>query len=316
MRVDLPPQTGRTYLITGGNSGIGLRSACVLAGVGARVLLACRDPDRGGEALAHVGAHATDAPPELVALDLADLSSVARAASEIAARLDSLDVLINNAGVMALPPARSVDGYEMHLATNHLGHFALTLRLLPVLLGAPAPRVVTVGSLGHWTGRIRCDDLHWQQRHYWPWLAYSQSKLANLLFMRELDTRARDAGLPLVSVAAHPGGAKTELSRHVVSPVRARVYGALSRFVTQSADDGAMPSLVAATDPALAGGAYVGPQGPLGLVGPPGPARLSPRARDPQTARRLWTVSEELTGVRFDDVLHRATERTMIGAEL
>jgi NAD(P)-dependent dehydrogenase (short-subunit alcohol dehydrogenase family) len=307
----LPSQAGRTFLITGANSGIGLRSALVLAGRDARVLLACRNPDRGATALAQVRARATDAEPEFVRLDLADLASVRAAVASVADRVEGLDVLINNAGVMAVPSGRSADGYELHMATNHLGHFALTLGLLPVLLRASAPRVVTVASMAHRTGRMRWDDLHWQRGHYWPWLAYSQSKLANLLFMRELEARARGHSLPIVSVAAHPGAAKTDLAQHVRGPVRSRMYGLGLRCLAQSDVSGALPQLVAATDPMLPGGSYLGPKGRFGWIGGHAPARMSRAACDGNGARRLWAISEELTGTRFEEMLEAATPLTV-----
>jgi NAD(P)-dependent dehydrogenase (short-subunit alcohol dehydrogenase family) len=309
----VPLQVGRTIVVTGANSGIGLRSAEMLAARGARVVLACRDRRRGEAALEHVRAQATAADPLLVLLNLGALASVRDAAEEISERVEALDVLMNNAGVMALPPTRSADGFEAHLAVNHLGHFALTLRLLGTLLAAPSPRVVTTASHGHWTGRMRWDDLHWERGHYWPWLVYSQSKLANVLFMRELDRRARSAGIPLVSVGAHPGGAKTNLQSHVEGPVRKRVYQLASRLV-QTDGAGAMPQLVAATDASVTGGSYLGPQRLFGFEGPPGPARMSRAARDPQAARRLWEISERLTGQGFEAALARCAQPVSEGA--
>jgi NAD(P)-dependent dehydrogenase (short-subunit alcohol dehydrogenase family) len=304
----IPSQTGRTVVITGANSGLGLRSALVLAASGATVVLACRDRDRGrgSGALEQVRSVATAADPLLVTLDLADLRSVRSGAGEIAEQVGSVDVLMNNAAVMALPPTRSADGYEAHLAINHLGHFALTLRLLPTLLRARAPRVVVVASHSNWTGRMRWDDLHWERGRYRPWLVYSQSKLANLLFMLELDRRARAAGVGLTSVAAHPGGARTNLAGGVEGTLRRPLYRFSARLL-RSDVAGVMPQLVAATDPGLAGGSYLGPQRWAGFAGPPGPARLSGRARDLEAARRLWEISEELTGERFDAALQRAT---------
>src|SRR4051812_24496462 len=207
---DIPDQTGRTVLVTGANSGLGLRSAEALASAGARVLLGCRNLDKGAKALEEVRQVASGADPVLVPLDLADLTSVRKAADVVEGTVDKLDVLINNAGVMGIPKARTADGFEMQFGTNHLGHFALTGLLLPPLLRAPAPRVVTVSSRMHEIGRMRWNDLQ-GERGYRKWLAYGQSKLANLLFTSELDRWATDHRLPITAVAAHPGYAATNL---------------------------------------------------------------------------------------------------------
>lgn len=298
---DIPDQTGRTVLITGANSGLGLASARVLAARGARVLLACRSPERGRAALEQVR---RVGPADLVQLDLSDLSSVRRAAEEIRDRTgDSLDVLMNNAGVMATPLRRTVDGFELQLGTNHLGHAALTWLLGPALRNGTAPRVVTVSSLSHRSGRLGLDDLNFERRRYRPGQAYSQSKLANLLFAFELDRRARARGLDLVSVAAHPGVVATELAvnttrSHSDNPTVARVARFLTHLVSQPIRRGVLPQLYAATAPDVRGGDFFGPDG-LGEVYGRGVRRATPSAaaQDPATAAALWERTAELTGV-------------------
>jgi len=299
---DMPDQADRTVLITGANSGLGLRSAEALAASGARVLLACRNPAKGAEALESVKAKATGAAPELVALDLSDQDFVADAAADVATRTDHLDVLMNNAGVMAIPLARNAQGWEMQLATNHFGHFALTARLLPLLLAGNAPRVVTTSSQAHRPGRIDFDDLQWERR-YMKWLAYSRSKLANLLFAFELDRRARAANAPLTSVAAHPGYANTHLQavgpEQSGSKISASLMRVGNRLLAQSDADGALPQLYAATMPDVQGGEYFGPKGLGEQKGPPTRVKAKKVAYDAEIARRLWETSEQLTGVQL-----------------
>lgn len=283
-------------LITGANSGLGLRSAEALAGRGARVLLACRNPGRAAEALSSVAAVASGAAPETVALDLADLDSVRAAAADIAARTSTIDVLLNNAGIMAVPHGRTKQGFELQLGTNHLGHFALTGLLLPVLQAAPAPRVVTTSSQVHRAGRMRWDDLQWERR-YERWRAYGQSKLANLLFMRELGRRADAAGWPLLSVAAHPGWAATHLQSGAGVTKKLSALG--NRFLAQSAAMGALPQLYAATMPDVASGEYFGPDGRFERAGYPTRVGCTAAARCDPDAVRLWEESERLTGVTY-----------------
>jgi NAD(P)-dependent dehydrogenase (short-subunit alcohol dehydrogenase family) len=312
---DLPDQTGRTVLVTGANRGLGLRSAEALAARGARVLMACRDPAKAAEAREQVAAAARGPAPEVVELDLADLASVRACAGKVAATVDRLDVLMNNAGVMAVPFSRTADGFELQLGTNHLGHFALTGLLLPVLRQARAPRVVTTSSNVHRAGRINWDDLvppgpaagtPAGERGYRRWPAYAQSKLANLLFAFELDRRAGQAGSDLVSVAAHPGYAATHLlavgAEQSGRPGR-RLTGMLKsgslRVLAQSDAMGALPQLYAATARGVEGGEYFGPDRLFELRGHPQRVGSSAAARDPETARRLWQVSEDLTGVTY-----------------
>ncbi len=296
----IPDQRGRTVLVTGANSGLGFRSAEALARAGARVLMACRNLDKGAVALDAVKSVARDAAPELIRLDLSDLASVEAAARETAALAERLDVLMNNAGIMAVPLARTAQGWEMQFAINHLGHFALTAHLLPQLLAAPAPRVVTTSSHMHRVGCIRFDDLQWERRRYRKWAAYSQAKLANLLFAFELARRAAASGSSLVSVAAHPGYARTHLQE--VGPelsgskLMARVMDLGTRLLAQSDTAGAMPQLYAATMPEVRNGDYSGPSGSFERAGPPKRVPASRTARDEAVARRLWEVSAELTG--------------------
>jgi NAD(P)-dependent dehydrogenase (short-subunit alcohol dehydrogenase family) len=303
---DIPNQTGRTAVVTGANSGLGFHTCVQLARAGARVTMACRDPERGRAALERLRAQVPAADVTLAGLDLADLSSVRAFAAGWLTGHEHLDVLVNNAGVMAIPLRRTADGFEMQLGTNHLGHFALTGLLLPALLtrapGGQPNRVVTVSSGAHRFGSVNLADLNWE-RGYRKWLAYGRSKLANLLFMRELDHRASAVGAPLVSVAAHPGLAATNLT--VAGPLMsgrpwlAKINVAVSRVIAQSDAAGALPSLRAATDPGVVGGEYFGPDGPGEFRGFPVRVPMAAAARDDAMAGRLWAASESLTGVTF-----------------
>ncbi len=300
---DIPDQSGRTILVTGANSGLGLRSAEALAAAGARVLLACRNAEKAEAARASVAAGATGAPPEVVPLDLSDLDSVAASAERLTRELDHLDVLMNNAGVMAVPLARTAQGFEMQMGTNHLGHFALTAGLLPLLLAAPAPRVVTVSSFGHKPGRIRWDDPNWESGRYLAWPAYFQTKLANLLFTVELDRQATDAGTGLLAVAAHPGYAATNLATAGPGSANAfmrRAAGLSDRLLGQPDHMGALPQIYAATMPDVQGDDYYGPDGFMEQRGYPEKVGRTDRASDRDAAARLWALSEDLTGVTFD----------------
>jgi NAD(P)-dependent dehydrogenase (short-subunit alcohol dehydrogenase family) len=283
---DIPDQSGRRVIVTGANSGLGLSTARELARKGARVVLACRDLRKGEAALAEMGGDAA-----LEQLDLADLGSV-RAFAE--RRTEPVDLLVNNAGIMAPPKGKTADGFERQIGTNHLGHFALTGLLLDRLLAGDAPRVVTLSSLMHRYGRQPLEGA----RRYNRWRAYGDSKLANLLFMRELDRRARAAGAPLVSVAAHPGWAATHLQTASPPLVDRVALTVMNRFVAQSADAGALPALYAATAD-IPSGSYAGPDGRGELGGHPQLVGMSAAARDPDAARRLWEVSERLTGVTY-----------------
>lgn len=294
---DVPDLTGRTALVTGANSGLGFWTTVELAKKGARVLMGCRDAGRAEAALQRARAEVTGAQVELVTLDLQSLSSIEAAAKEVAARTPSLDLLVDNAGIMATPRTLTEDGFEAQLGTNHLGHFALTGRLLPTLLEARAPRVVVVSSGAHKPGKVAFDDLM-GERSYGPWKAYSQSKLANLLFVLELDRRARAAGSPLVVTAAHPGYAATHLQD--TDGLRGLAMKLGNRLLAQSDAAGALPSVYAATAPDVSGGDYYGPDGPFEMRGTPTKVGRTKAAQDTDVARRLWVVSEELTGVTYD----------------
>jgi len=295
---DIPDQTGRTALVTGANSGLGFATSAALAGKGARVLMACRSPERAEAALERLRTRVPGAAVELVALDLASLASVHQAADDAAARTARLDLLVCNAGVMAVPRGHTADGFETQLGTNHLGHFALTGRLLPLLLAAPAPRVVVVSSGAHRAGRITFDDLM-GERSYGRWKAYGQSKLANLLFVLELAHRATAAGLPLVAAAAHPGYAATGLQSGQGARLLERLMQVGNAVLAQSAEAGALPSLYAATATDVRSGDYYGPS-LAELRGAPKKVGRSAAARDDAVARQLWQESERLTGVTYD----------------
>jgi NAD(P)-dependent dehydrogenase (short-subunit alcohol dehydrogenase family) len=296
---DIPDQSGRRAVVTGANSGLGLQIALELARHGAKVTLAVRDTAKGEEAASTIRSQARDADLAVGQLDLADLASVREFAR---GWTGGLDLLVNNAGVMALPRRTTADGFEMQLGTNHLGHFALTGLLLPALLERPAARVVTMSSGAHQMGRISFGNLQ-GERHYQRWLAYGQSKLANLLFAFELARRAALQDVDLTSVAAHPGYAATNLQSQGARMEGSRVKGALAelgnRVFAQSAAQGALPALYAATMPDVTGGDYFGPDGIGGGRGYPTRAQASKTARDPELAGRLWAVSEELTGVAY-----------------
>jgi NAD(P)-dependent dehydrogenase (short-subunit alcohol dehydrogenase family) len=284
----VPDQTGRTAVVTGANSGIGLRAAQALAGAGAHVVFAVRDPERGEAA-----ARTVNGSTEVRRLDLADLSSV----REFAAGWDRpLDLLINNAGVMMVPQQRTADGFEMQFGTNHLGHFAFTGLLLDRLLAVPGSRVVTVSSVGHRFARngIRFGDLQWE-KDYSRVGAYGQAKLANLMFTYELQRRLQ--GTNTIAAAAHPGGSRTELTRNL--PRAVELVSSVLEPLYQGPDMGALPQLRAATDPGVIGGQYFGPDGFAEQRGYPVVVASSRASHDVDAQRRLWTVSEELTGVTF-----------------
>lgn len=298
----IPDLSGKTMVVTGANSGIGREAALQLARKGARVVLACRDRQRAEDAAVSIRRSAANAQVEVMEIDLANLGSVRAFADAYRARHPRLDVLCNNAGVMALPYRKTSDGFEMQIGTNHLGHFALTGLLLDRLLETPGARVVTVSSGAHRAGRLRFDDLHWE-RGYRKWLAYAQSKLANLLFAYELQRRLDAARAAAISVACHPGYAATNLQvagpRMAGSSLQERVMLVANRLFSQSAEMGALPTLYAATHPSVRGGDYIGPDGFGELWGHPRKVSSNRRSRDPESARRLWELSERLTGVRY-----------------
>jgi NAD(P)-dependent dehydrogenase (short-subunit alcohol dehydrogenase family) len=294
----IPDQHGRSAVVTGANSGLGLVTARELARAGASVTLACRNTDRGVQAAREIEAAVPGAATEVAALDLGSLASVQAFADRFHTLHDSLDLLINNAGVMAPPRRVTADGFELQFATNYLGHFALTGRLLHAMEGRSDARVVTLSSNAHKMGRIDFEDLQ-SQRSYQRWRAYGQSKLADLIFALELDRRLNAASSAIRSLAAHPGYAATNL-QSAAPPMLDRLVMAVSNQVlAQSAEMGALGTLYAATHPGLEGGTYVGPDGLGEFRGHPVPVSPNSRARDEQTASRLWAVSEELTGVTF-----------------
>jgi NAD(P)-dependent dehydrogenase (short-subunit alcohol dehydrogenase family) len=289
---DIPDQGGRTAVVTGANSGIGFETARALAAKGARVVLACRSEERGRDAESRLRAAVPQADTRFEPLDLGSLASLRAFAEKLRAAESCLDLLVNNAGVMMPPYGKTVDGFETQLGTNHLGHFALTGLLLELIRRTPKARVVVVSSLAHFWGRIAWDDLQ-SERSYNPTRAYGQSKLANLLFMRELQRRFEAARVDALAAGSHPGSTRTELQRH------SGLMHAIVAVFSQEPPAGALPSLYAATAPDVKGGEYFGPSGFAGCLGPPGRARSSPRAQDAAAARRLFEVSEQLTGVSF-----------------
>lgn len=305
---DIPDQRGTIYVITGANSGIGFEAALALARRGAHVVMACRSPERGRAALEALQARVPGASVEVAVLDLASLASVRRFAAEFAGRRRELHGLVNNAGIMAIPRAKTEDGFEMQLGTNHLGHFALTGLLLPLLLAAPGSRIVNVSSAAHRIGRMHWDDLT-GERHYEPWSRYGQSKLANLLFTYELARRLEAAGASTRALACHPGYAATALQHKGAEMKGSKLEAALmslgNSLLAQSAEMGALPTLRALTDPSAKNGEYYGPGGFLELRGPPVRVCSSKASHNRSDQARLWAESERLTGVRYE-----ALERT------
>jgi NAD(P)-dependent dehydrogenase (short-subunit alcohol dehydrogenase family) len=299
----IPSQAGKLALVTGANSGIGYHTALELARKGASVILACRNPKKGEDALKRLKTAVPGAKAELAELDLSSLKSVRAFAVAFAARGAALDLLINNAGIMApLTRKTSPDGFEIQLATNHLGHFLLTSLLLPSLRRAPAPRVVTIASIAHRRGKMNFEDLQ-SERSYSPFASYAQTKLANLLFAFELQRRADKAGVKLLSVAAHPGVAMTSIIINGIGggapTLITRVINFFSPLYMHSEDQGALPTLYAATMPDVAPGGYYGPDGFREMTGFPVRVDSKPQSKDPVAAARLWDVSEKLTGAKF-----------------
>ncbi|MBA0047907.1 SDR family NAD(P)-dependent oxidoreductase [Mycobacteroides sp. LB1] len=293
---DIPDQAGRVAVITGANTGLGLETAKALAAHGAHVVLAVRNTEKGKAAADEITAAHSSVDVTLQTLDLSSLDSIQRASDELKSRYEKIDLLINNAGVMWTEKSTTADGFELQFGTNHLGHYAFTGLLLDRLLPVEGSRVVTVSSIGHrLRAAIHFDDLQWE-RSYDRVAAYGQSKLANLLFTYELQRRL--VGTNTVALAAHPGGSNTELARNSPLWVRA-IFGVVAPLLTQGADMGALPTLRAATDPAVLGGQYYGPDGFAEQRGNPKVVASSEQSYDLDLQRRLWSVSEGLTGVIF-----------------
>jgi NAD(P)-dependent dehydrogenase (short-subunit alcohol dehydrogenase family) len=298
----LPDLTGKTFVITGANSGLGLETARALARQNAHVVLACRDLDKGAEAKARILAEHANAAVEVLDLDLADLASVQDFAALIRAREGRLHGLINNAGVMAIPRQLTVDGFERQLGVNHFGHFALTGLLLDRLLATPGSRIVTVSSKAHAIGKMHWDDLD-AAKSYHPWAAYGQSKLANLLFTFELARRLSELRQDVRSVACHPGYAATNLQyvgpQQYNSRIGHFVMSLGNRLIAQTAEGGAQPTLFACLSSDAQSGDYIGPSGFMGRAGAPAKLRAKHAAYDPEAMQKLWKISVERTGVDY-----------------
>lgn len=290
---NISDQTGRTAIVTGSSSGIGYEAARVLANKKATVVLAVRNLKKGYSALEKIRAQNSAAKVEVMQLDLADLSSVEKFAAEFSGKYSRLDLLINNAGVMIPPYSKTVNGFELQFGTNHLGHFALTARLLPILHQTEGSRIVNVSSGAHKHGKLDFDDLNWEKRKYSAWRAYGASKIANLYFTYELDRRLKASGSKTIVTAAHPGWTATELQRHT------GVVEALNGVFAQDIAMGALPTLRAAVEPGLKGGDYFGPNGFMEMRGYPIQVPSNALSHDESIARRLWEYSLAATGVRF-----------------
>ncbi len=292
---EVPSQAGRTFMVTGANAGIGFETAAALASRGARVLLGCRSSTRGEAACKRIRERIADADLRLVPLDLGDLASVSKAA-ELVLEEPRLDCLINNAGIAATTRALTKDGFESHFGINHLGHFALVAHLIQKLEASKNARIVAVGSHAHRRAAMNWADLH-AERSYSGFARYAMSKLANLLFTFELERRLRASNAHTISLACHPGGVWTELGRDIPQIVRTLVRP-LAMLVVNTLEDGALPTLRAATDPSAKGGDYFGPGGMLEIAGAPILRRTGANAHSETEAQKLWEVSAELTGVQ------------------
>lgn len=299
---DIADMKGSTVLITGANSGLGLESARALAGKRAHVIMACRNADKAQTAASELRESHPEASVEVMTLDLSSLSSVRAFSNVLHQRHTKLDLLMNNAGIMAIPYTTTADGFEMQFGTNHLGHFALTAQVFDLLLAAKAPRIVNVSSQAHLMGKLRWEDLNWAQS-YSKWSAYGMSKLANLLFTYELARRAQSKGLPVTSVAAHPGYAATNLQYAGADMSGAAFMGKVTRMINpllgQKAQMGALPQLYAACASDVSAGDYIGPDGLFSARGYPTKVKSNAASHDPDAQRRLWEVSETLTAQRF-----------------
>ncbi len=299
---DIPDLTGKVAVVTGANRGIGLETARELARKGADTILACRSVERGQRAIDEVRAEMPRSMVALMMLDLGSLASIERFARALTRTRSRLDVLINNAGIMAVPYSQTEHGFESQMGTNHLGHFALTGRLLELLLATAGARVVTVSSVAHRAGKMDFGNLLYENRGYSPFRAYWRSKLANLLFTYELQRRFESADVEALSLAAHPGFSSTNISRHLGRHWYSRLEGPLIHSFSQSPAMGALPALRAAVDSKAKGGQFYGPGGFLGLRGSPVPVSSNAASRNRQRARRLWRLSEKLTGVHYSQL--------------
>jgi len=309
---DIGDLSGRVAVVTGATSGLGLATARALAAARARVVFATRDQDRTENAIAQVRDELPGARLDHVQLDLADLGSIAAAAATLHELVPRLDILVNNAGVMNAPLRRTVDGFELHIGVNHLGHFAFTGQVIDLMADARDPRVVTVSSNIARLGSLRLDDPNWRNGRYNSWRAYAQSKLANQVFAIELHRRLRLARSPIASLAAHPGYAATNLSTKgnrlrggFIATIGDTVFSLADKVAAQDATDGALPQLFAATAPIAASGHYYGPAGVLGMKGPPTEVPLHAAARSEAEGTKLWELSSTLTGIAFpfDDAM-------------
>ena len=288
----IPDQSGKIIVITGSSSGIGFEAARVLTNKGAKVIIAVRDPVKGNTALDKIKAQIENADVEYMNIDLADLDSVNAFVKEYKEKFDKLDILINNAGVMIPPYSKTKNGFELQMGTNHMGHFALTLQLLDLIKNTPHSRIVNVSSNAHKYGNIDFDDLNWEKRKYKAWRAYGDSKIANLYFTSELRNRLKDTDVRVT--AAHPGWTATDLQRH------SGFVDYMNRFFAMQAEQGALPSLRAATDENAQSGDYFGPDGFMQMKGYPVKVEPNDLAKDSAKAKKLWEVSEELTKVKFE----------------
>jgi NAD(P)-dependent dehydrogenase (short-subunit alcohol dehydrogenase family) len=304
---DLPDLHGRVVVVTGASSGLGEATSVALSTRGAHVVLATRSADKTATVMERIRERAPSASLEHLSIDLADLGSVADAAGVLTERHDAVDAVVANAGIMAPPLRRTVDGFELQMGVNHFGHFAFVGRILPLVLAADAGRVVVVSSGAHRAGRIDLDDLNWERTPYRRWLAYGRSKLANLLYVLELQRRLDEAGYSAIAVGAHPGYARTALQTTgptMQGGLGGRLTGLLSgvanALVAQPAARGVLPQLYATAADDVPGGSYWGPDGPGEARGFPAPASRSSQALDAEVARALWQASEQLTGVTYE----------------
>ena len=286
-------QAGKVVIVTGGSSGLGLETAMVLSDKNARVTIGVRNLEKAKTALSMRKHKSPDTDIRIMELDLADLSSIKEFTNKFKQTNSRLDLLINNAGVMIPPYQKTIDGFELQMGTNHLGHFALTCRLIDLLKNTPESRIVNVSSMAHKAGNINFDDLHWEKRKYKKWSAYGDSKIANLYFTFALQTRLEEENSHVIVTAAHPGWTATKLQRH------SGIFSVLNPVFAQTIPMGALPTLYAATGPDVSGKDFFGPSGFMEIKGYPKKVVSNTRSKDSELAERLWKMSEELTGVTY-----------------